>query len=86
MVVMNNLIETVARALCERVGSDPDNTDMLGRPNWEHPSFVNDAKAAIAICIETAARVAERRKGTSKNVYKTCINIAAAIRALGDKP
>ena len=48
MVVMNKLIETVARALCERVGSDPDSTDMLGRANWQHPNFVNDARAAIA--------------------------------------
>ena len=44
---MTDLIEIVARALCKRVGSDPDSTDMLGRANWEHPNFVNDARAAV---------------------------------------
>ena len=81
---MTNLIETVARALCERVGSDPDSTDMLGRPNWQHPSFVNDAKAAIAICIETAARVAERYKLGRNDWPQTPRDIAAVIRALGE--
>jgi len=77
---MTNLIEIVARAMCKRAGSDPNGADMFGRPNWAHPTFVNDAITVIPLVIEAAAEQFDREGDCSISAR----NVAAAIRALGD--
>lgn len=93
---MTDLVERVARAICEAFGADPDETTGYLRnsstvynepaPQWE--CFHNLSRAAIRVVVEECARVAEcqqdhERKTNEENVYNLGCRVAAkAIRAL----
>lgn len=88
----DELREKVARAICRGQGLDPDmlikvETFMRWMPQWK--LFLNNADAAIAICMEEAARVVERMSGSVRQgniaalyIPPTAKDAAAAIRAL----
>ena len=81
----DDLVERVARAACASVNS-ADTWEETGTDVHEMVWF-SIARAAIAVVLEEAARVAERcDDGTAKEGPLTAHHIAAAIRAMaGDE-
>ncbi len=85
----DDLVEAVARALCKADGYDPDRLN-----NWEYQwmFYAKEARAAIAAArpairreaLEEAAKDWDRR-GIMRKMWSAA-NVAADLRALGEKP
>jgi hypothetical protein len=81
----DDLVERVARVLASANGFDPDeicdnHTPTCPGPVWR--LYQGTAKAAIAIALEDAAKVAEERVAYSTGQAVIRDSIAAAIRAM----
>jgi hypothetical protein len=74
---MSDLVERVARALCDAEWGDGiwDKPGLLSEET-ERKSYRELARAAVAIALEEAAKVAD------ENACDCCFYIAAAIRAM----
>ena len=77
----NSLIERVARALYEsnQFAKDWDHPHI--NPRW-HDIYRRQAKVAVALALETAAKVAEEYRPTFRPGEPMFANIASSIRAL----
>ncbi len=72
-----NMLERVARGICESLGHDPD-CNSLGRPEW--PSYLSVARAAIEAMREPTEEMAKAggkaRRQWDKSVWQAMISAA----------
>ena len=82
-----DLIEKVARAICEAEAGGVWEPDRWAAKSYWHDDFANMARAAIAVVLEEAAKIAESchpaypQTQAGRDNYDACDIIAKHIRS-----